>query len=446
MKPFFTIPDPDLTQESSVDPMGLLTLWTALGQQVFGDKLTTIANDVRVFTFNLVHHHLINRLFLENTEEVQRAKGRYKEWRTDFDVKAGIMIFLEDLVTHIFYLSEDGRTMEKGGILGMLKARAVHNRSTQDQILLAASKRKGLLKNQLNLGMTGRYKGPMMNMEYFDRTFSYIPGTWEPVNKMISKWPAALALEDELIKVLLRYVLTSPNRSHPDVSLAQLKANRSWQNLENGYRATFGSRKLPRPIRDYWKDKLGLRSGAPAALYEQMEDLRDEGELKYESIFRNAGRVVDGEVAESLKLQNVLDSEPFFSHAEYLLRYLTQPRVARLADEEKHLGLLRKEIQRVAPQRGVVDQPRFHRLMQASLAEGSIQDWVKAMLKYHDYVMNERGGNSWVTMDDRGLFKHNFGPPLNEAYDTVAKYLKVRPWFHTYYIDTLRSIHHAIEK
>lgn len=43
---FFTLPDPEISQESSVDPMGLQVIWTWFGQQVFQDKLTTVANDL----------------------------------------------------------------------------------------------------------------------------------------------------------------------------------------------------------------------------------------------------------------------------------------------------------------------------------------------------------------------------------------------------------------
>ena len=78
MKPFFTIPDLDLSQESSVDPMGLQVIWTHYGQDIFGEKLTTIANDLRVFTFNLFHNHLINRLYQDHSEE--RCRNHPYRW------------------------------------------------------------------------------------------------------------------------------------------------------------------------------------------------------------------------------------------------------------------------------------------------------------------------------------------------------------------------------
>lgn len=161
MNNFFTLPDPDLSQESSVDPMGLQVIWTTYGQDIFGEKLTTIANDLRVFTFNLFHNHLINRLYQDHTEELQEAKAYYKTWQTEVDVKAGLLMFIEDMVTHVFYnkIGNDSN-IEKLGILGITKARTLYNSYEHDKIFLAANKRMGVLKNQLNLGMTGNIQRP----------------------------------------------------------------------------------------------------------------------------------------------------------------------------------------------------------------------------------------------------------------------------------------------
>ena len=138
MKSLFTIPDADLTQESSVDLMGLQVIWTAYGQDIFGEKLTTIANDLRVFTFNLFHNHLIKRIYQDYSEELQEAKSSYKTWQTDLDTKAGLLIFLEDLVTHVFYNNGgDNEDVERLGILGMSKARLLYNSNNEDQIFLA---------------------------------------------------------------------------------------------------------------------------------------------------------------------------------------------------------------------------------------------------------------------------------------------------------------------
>lgn len=227
MRPIFTIPDPELVLETSFDPMGIMPIWMHFGQRIFGDKLTTIANDIRIFNFNLFHHHVLYTLFRDFPEEVQEARLNYKDWQTETDIKTGLLIFMEELASHIFYLEgEKRKEIETTGILGLNKARLANNTKSPDAIFLVAHKKAGLLKNQLNLGMTGRYKGPMMNMRYFDRSFTYIPGTWEYLSKFMTKWSDAIALQNGLIKLITDNLFRASGKDAPKLSLQEIKASR----------------------------------------------------------------------------------------------------------------------------------------------------------------------------------------------------------------------------
>lgn len=219
IRSFFTIPDPTLNQDSSVDPMGLQVIWTGLGQKIFESRITTIANDLRVFNFNVLHHAVIYQLLLENPDI--RSNGKFRAWRTDMDVKAGMLMFLEDVVTHVFYEASEGpdrAEIEKLGILGLSKARREYARGA-DALVITASKRSGLLKNQLNLGMTGRYKGPMMNMGYFNRNFEYLKGFEEEINRLFGNWPEAMELQKTLKGLLLEAMAESISKEVPSLQL-----------------------------------------------------------------------------------------------------------------------------------------------------------------------------------------------------------------------------------
>jgi hypothetical protein len=441
MTSFFTIPDPDLSQESSVDPMGLQVIWTHYGQNIFGEKLTTIANDLRIFTFNLFHNHLINRLYQDHTEELQEAKAYYKTWQTEVDVKAGLLMFIEDMVTHVFYNNVgDDSNIEKLGILGISKARTLYNSYEHDKIFLAANKRMGVLKNQLNLGMTGRYKGPMMNMQFFDRSFTYIPKTWDQVNKFMVKWADAMELEENIIKLITRYLFQSGKKEYPQLSFQELKSNKLWKPISEGYLKCFGSRKLPKEIREYWKDRIGLTSGAPEALFKEMS-LRDPNEyINHQQMFLNAKKHLSNEPTELKKVNEILALEPFLSHTEFLLRYIAQPNIKKFKDEEKNLELLRREID-AANQFSLVNvNPRLMELQLVMQNTKTLYDWLAGILSYHKKIMTLRGGNIWIEIDEKNNFKHYFAPLLSEKLNTIPKYLKERPWWHTYYLETLSSI------
>lgn len=441
---FFTIPDLDLTQESSVDPMGLQVIWTQYGQAIFNEKLTINANDLRVYTFNLFHHHLINRLDEDHRDEIQQATSYYRDWKTEFDFRSGLLIFLEDLVTHIFYKNaKDGNdSIDTIGILGMSKARILDYTKTHDQIFLSASKRQGLLKNQLNLGMSGRYKGPMISMKFFNRTYSQTSDKkiWEGVNQLINSWTDVSALEEKILQLIVKDLFDSANKEYPLMTLNDLFKNSLWKPISEGYIKCFGKRKLPKSVKDYWKDHLGLLSGAPYALFNEISILPDDENLNHQQIFLSAAKQLRNEPEEIQKVNNVLSIEPFLSHSEYLFRYLAQPSIKNINEEEKNIKLLRTAIVRSANFSVEKPESNLMELRRVMLVEDPYEQWLKGILSYHKNIMDRRGGSIWVDLDEQNNVKHYFAPSLSEDLNTVKKYLDKEPWWHTYYLETLRSI------
>ena len=54
----FTQPDDSLYKEGSLDPLGIQSVWSNYGQEIFQNKLNTISTDVRNYTINLFHHYI----------------------------------------------------------------------------------------------------------------------------------------------------------------------------------------------------------------------------------------------------------------------------------------------------------------------------------------------------------------------------------------------------
>ena len=446
VKPFFSIPDTDLTQESSFDPMGIMPIWIHYGQRLFDDKLTTIANDVRVYSFNLFHHYVIYELFRKHSDEIISAKQKFKSWQSDADVKAGLLIFLEDLIAHIFYIEGVNRPeVDNIGILGLSKARQSHNTNDLNSLVITASKNSGLLKNQLNLGMTGRYKGPMMNMRYFDRSFSYIPDTWEHVSSFLEKWTDAIELKNQLTKLITKYLLQAERGNTPSLSLQKIKSIGLWRSISKEYLNCFGKRQLPQLLKQYWKDKLGLNAGAPEVLYSLVATLKEKEAIEHEQIFRRSLLNLKDEPEEMAKVQRILDIEPFLSYSEYAGRFLAQPTTKKISDEVVSLNSLREAINNAAA--FILDRevPRLIELVNAMTAPGDLETWLSSVNQYHRKINQDRGGNSWFEIENNGIVKHNFSPVLSEKFNTIEKYLNKPFWFHTYYLETLRSIYQGIQ-
>lgn len=445
MKPFFTLPDPDITQESSLDPMGMQVIWTHYGQAIFQDKLTTVANNLRAFTFNLFHAHLINRLFQEHPEELALAKEQFTKWETELDIKTGLLIFLEDLVTWIFYdaqQSSTNRDLHGLGTLGLNKARLADN--SRKPIVLTANKNAGLLKYQLNLGMTGRYKGPMTQMGFFNRNFEikYAQNPqWDKVEKLIRNWKEGSNLQTHLLKLITENLFQSNRKDWPQIIKGEIETHDIWDSVSKGYIDAFGSRKQTKEIRAFWKDKLGLMSGAASALYEEISKLAPGEPIIRFHIFKEAAKNETIESDELEKLKSVIAVEPFLSHTEYLLRYLAQNNTKNLSDHLTEIEQLRSEIERASKFDLKKAPEQLQKLHSYATTKGSTQEWVKQIITYHKVIMQQRGGNVWCEMNDEGQFKHYFSPRFSESLNTIPKYLNERPWLHSYYLETLQSIH-----
>jgi hypothetical protein len=77
----YTSRDPSITGSGARDPMGFEAFWSYLGREVFDNKITSIANDVRNYTVALLHHAVVRRLrseglFTRVQELLQKEGGR----------------------------------------------------------------------------------------------------------------------------------------------------------------------------------------------------------------------------------------------------------------------------------------------------------------------------------------------------------------------------------
>ncbi len=449
MRNIFTIPDPELTQDSSVDPMGIRIIWTYYGQSIFNDRITTIANDIRIFTINLFHHHIINRLFQDYPEEIQIAKKRFKHWSTDLEIKSGLLIFLEDVVTWSFLESKANPDsyINSLGMFGMSKAQILLNTSSPKSIFIHAHKKEGLLKKQIILGMTGRYKGPMIKMGFFNSNFE-INNTqsneWLKIDKLINNWEEASALQKNILDLFIKHVFPISKNEHPQISLDDLKKFKLWNKIREGYVNCFGSEKPENEIRSYWKDKLGLNSGAAGTLFNQISYLKAGDFLDHATIFRNALLSLNNEPVEYNKLNLILTIEPFLSDVEYLLRFLSQIGIKNIHSNANDIQLLRNQITSTDLS-NLSDCPsQLKELFRIATLPGPLDDWIRNLLEYHKNIMLIRGSNIWVEMDKSGNVKHYFAPILDSKINTIPKYLQMKPWLHTYYLETLRSIHKGL--
>ena len=446
----FTLPDLELSQDSSVDPMGISAIWTSYGQAIFKDRLTTIANDARVFTINVFHHAVLRTLFEEYSDEVETALKHYSDWRSEFEMKSGLLIFMEDVSTLAY--SDDFDTtiaVEKNGVLGLSKWRSVKNNGDPQGYVLRASRNHGILKRQIVMGMSGRYKNPLIEMGFFDRFYRYDHPrqleTWKQCEPWLEAWSSVNALSALLIRYIRSELFVKRTKGHPFISLRQAEQDPQIAALLAGYRNAFGKRALHPLAQEFWLDQLGIRRGAGMAVFQSLRTHAGEaGPIPYERVFREALPLVADEPEELIKVKSILEVAPFLSHGEFILRFLAQRGVKKIEDhrsELEHLRLLWKESITFTSNPAL---PRLQKLTQLAQASGDLHEWVQALLNYHASIMQGRGGSAWVQLQNDSTLHHFYAPSLSSSYDTIERYIERKPWLHSYYLDSLKFIQNSL--
>ncbi len=421
----FTIPDKDLISDGSVDPMGMQMIWTYFGQLIFKNKLTTVSTDVRNYTINLLHHFVLYRLQQERSEEFIRAQNHFLHYRDAYDTKAGMLIFMEDLL--VYALMDQKGSVNTLGLLGSNKAQDDLDRANGNyqEIDIHAERTKGVLVRQIQLGINGRYKGPFMNMGLMSKNFEYSPKEFERIKQLFSQWPVGNNLINKLMDLLIE-LLHEHERDYPVVTLLRYKNDDELWKL---YADCFGQIEL--------NEKLGIDSGAARSVFSEIDQL---GEQSIPTIIASAFKKEEDEKEKEL-LQWILDLEPFLSRCSHAFYLLSDVSVKKLSDIEADLDSLVTNI----PIKSVLPLTcRNERLeMLVDFVKGNTSSGVQfaeAILNYHKRIMDDRGGVAWVELDNDQI-KH-LVPQRSNA--STADVVSGGYWYNRYYLDAVKSIHNGL--
>src|SRR6056297_3061284 len=102
-KSYFTARDSSIVKTGARDPLGFEILWSYLGREIFNNRVTSIANDARNYSLNLVHHAVIRQLkkdgaFFRIKEILEKDPG-IGEIRDSMAVVA-LLIFMENALIY----------------------------------------------------------------------------------------------------------------------------------------------------------------------------------------------------------------------------------------------------------------------------------------------------------------------------------------------------------
>lgn len=100
-------------------------IWSGLGRAIFNNRVSSISNDVRNYTLNLVHHFVIKQLIEGNdarlSSELEKVYGQIDS----LAFKQTCLIFLENVFVFSMLEAEtQSHDVQTQGILGASKARS----------------------------------------------------------------------------------------------------------------------------------------------------------------------------------------------------------------------------------------------------------------------------------------------------------------------------------
>ncbi|MFD2366716.1 hypothetical protein [Pseudoduganella sp. GCM10020061] len=409
--------DENLSGDSYIDPIGTLIIWSAFGRQVFSNRINSISNDVRNYTLNLFHHYLIRKLVNDDSVLLSKSLKNKYHGKDTLHFKQACLILLENLFVYSILRHENTGEVSPGGILGISKARRSWEKDSGKPTLRLTHEPDGhILVRQLGLGVSGRYKTPLMEIGFFDSSYNYNKPLshqrWAAAEQFITgrenKLLAKLALE---VYPFLRECVTT--RSH--------RARLSFSDevpvdLSKAYSGAFASPAVVGAYaRSFWLAQTGLDSGAAGSLLQVLEADQDD-ELDARELLEQALEQTL-HPTDQAKLQEISQLEPFLSDCALLFNLMAAERTHTVADVAAHwqrfgrdetrleqLALNVSEHARLPAVKGSAAAQRLMQLQRVASAK-DLDQQIRLLSEYHKWVMQVRRQQPWLSVDANGTIK-----------------------------------------
>lgn len=447
--------DDRISNELNLDPLGLQAIWSAYGQAIFQSRISSISNDVRNYTLNLFNHRLTKALVEDESVALGRGLNRqsYAGKKDSQAFKQACLIHLENLFTFAMAAAEAaGREdVEAIGVLGIgIARREWADQGRRVKLIFSHQARSHLLSRQASLGVSGRYKTPLLQMEFFNSAYDYSRPTAVPLwNRAdehlfsVSKPLAALMkLAHAYMKGLLSKADPEPTQTFGEVPPKLLDA----------FVAAF---RTPQAVggysREFWLAVTGLDQGSRGALFQVLEgessNLRG-GQLPTEQVFSAAIKRKPLADDEKAKLHYVLQLEPFLAELDLLLQLMLSAKVQTLDDVATRWSALGRTERTLTAKAAIVDgtpglttqakgtpAERLQTLLRIA-REPDTKGQARKLLEYHSNIMEVRGQSPWLRLVTGGKLKVDVRRREAPEADTRP----VGAWVHHYYIPQFRHL------
>lgn len=403
--------DDTISSDSYIDPVGTLIIWSAFGRQVFRNRINSISNDVRNFTINLFHHYMVKKLIEDDRVGLSPSVQRKYQSKDSLNFKQACLIFLENVFVFSMLRHEKSQDVETTGILGILNARRLWaNEDRPPELILTHEPVGQILIRQLGLGVSGRYKTPLMEMGFFDGNYRYhkpaYQGRWADAEKLIIGEP-----KSSLSKLAGKtYEFLKETVSRP-IQGGKIPFSDVSADLTRAYARAFAS---PQAVgsytKEFWLTQTELNQGAAGAIYHVLEETA--GLSPQEVVDRALSH--DLAPGEKTKLEHIVHLEPFLADCSLLFTLMASRRTQSTGDVASAWANFGRDATRLPRISNAVSEyadlpaikgteaaKRLRQLLRAANAN-DFDGQVREMANYHSSVMQSRGQVSWLNVGSDG--------------------------------------------
>lgn len=443
---YLTDYDVDLSSESNIDPIGTLIIWSAFGRQIFRSRINSISNDVRNFTLNLFHHYLVKKLIEDEDVKLSHTLQRIYQSKDSLNFKQACLIFLENLFVFSILRHDEGSmaAVETAGVLGISNARRRWiNEEYKPELKFTHEPDGQILVRQLSLGVSGRYKTPLIELGFFDTNYRYhkpsYRSRWAEAEILISSQP------NSLLAIVARkaYEFLTECVRHP-IQGGVCQFSDVPSTLTSAYARAFASPQVVGEYaRDFWLSVTELDQGAAGALLRALEGT--EGLLPQEVV----ERALESDLApeEKAKLEQIVLLEPFLADCSLLFSIMAARRSQSTVEAAKVWLKFGRDAARLPQLAIAVDQhanlpaikdtaaaTRLKKLIEVAKA-GELDDQMRNMAIYHGEIMQSRGQLPWLNVESDGTVK------VHARTVSLPEPAKRAPgaWHNTYYLLQFKS-------
>lgn len=433
---FLTEQDDELLSSGTRDPLGFEVLWTNFGARAI-PNLTTQSVGAINFGVVAVLQHWVDA-FVKNLDNppavLESSEGE------QVPLADGLITTAEQVLIYSI-LAEGDPVDDTDRLYGVSKAKSKWRGRDEGagEVRVGPFDEESLLKRQRNMGLFGRYEGPLTELGVFDEQWD-----GEPTPRVTPKWQSVLDemfgagsserfgaafdgltfVFEQLVEAGADSVAVSEFRSH----LAKSAAEEMFE---------LRTAQVLSPNISEWKSAMGVSDDVTTSQRCVWSVLKDRAALDGDvtesdrGIFQRAFDDADSTEA-SRPLNNVIQLEKWLAPLEAIFERLwhasSEPftddiietcsrAILRSAGEIQ--ALFRRLIRDEAISNSSDAQRRLQRLAdvveEASAASNdSVETLVRNLVEYHCDIIKERGANPWMS------FEEGRAEALNQAYDPPA--------------------------